>query len=154
MLDFVYDIDTPASEMTFSITQPNHGTAVLNGTEVTFTPERNNYSTANFTYTLHSGSYNLTRDVTIDIISVNDYPYVYDIVGFVASDEDEEVRIDFSSYDVEDGYNITFSFESTDNNLVDASSIVVEGTGEDRTIVFTPEVICTYWYTDLDDRGY
>ncbi len=143
LLDYVYDIDTPSSSMTFSITQPNHGTAVLNGIEVTFTPERNNYSTANFTYTLHSGSYNLTRDITIDIISVNDYPYVYDIVGYVASDEDEEVRIDFSSYDVEDDYNVTFSFVSSDGTLVDVSGIVVEGTGEHRTIVFTPEAICT-----------
>lgn len=57
-----------------AVGEPLHGTAVIQGSRIKYTPEPNFYGTDSFTYTVGDGQSTDGATVTITVISVNDLP--------------------------------------------------------------------------------
>ena len=69
----------PAPLSLVSVTQPAHGTAVIQGTAVLYTPEADFCGLDVFTYTVTDGGGTDTGVVTVQVVCVNDGPTTEDI---------------------------------------------------------------------------
>ncbi len=81
--------DTDADLQTLTVTAVSgatHGTVVLAGTTITFTPVANYFGPATFNYTVSDGSLTDTGAVTITVIGVPDAPIAVDDTRTVQSD--------------------------------------------------------------------
>ncbi|MBN2534616.1 MAG: tandem-95 repeat protein, partial [Spirochaetales bacterium] len=98
--------DTDIDGDTLSIAgigQPEHGTTVINGNSVDYTPEADYYGTDTFVYGVFDGTMAATGTVTITVISINDPPVA--VEDNVVMDEDTTVTIDVlaNDYDIDGG---------------------------------------------------
>ena len=94
--------------LTFNLaSNPQNGTASLDGADVTYNPNANYYGSDTFTYNASStnGTSNLGT-ITINVSPVDDAPTTYDIS--TTTDEDTSVDITFS-YDEVDNEQVSFT---------------------------------------------
>ena len=101
------DIDNDQDDLVYSIaTNPSHGTAVLNGNQVTYTPAANYNGTDSFTYRVNDGSLNSSpATISITVEAVNDAPVAN--AQSVTTSEDTEKAIILTGSDV-DGDALTY----------------------------------------------
>jgi hypothetical protein len=57
-----------------SVSEPVHGTAVIQGSRIKYTPKPNFHGSDSFTYTIGDGEFTDVATVNITIVSVNDLP--------------------------------------------------------------------------------
>jgi VCBS repeat-containing protein len=138
------DNDVP---LTFAIaTPPAHGTAVLNGDVVTYSPDANYNGADSFTFTVFDGEdVSLPGTISITVFPVNDAPTTLDVTG--ETDEDTSALFTLLGDDI-DGDALTYF-------VVDApahGAVVING----ATATYTPSQdfngsdSFTYWVADPD----
>lgn len=105
--------DADGNALTYSITQPVHGTAILSGTgpTVIYTPAPDYNGTDYFTFRAYDGAeYSNTATVTIAVTPVNDTPEAY--AQAVSTTQDTSVSTTLTGSDVDDGDALTFAIVS------------------------------------------
>jgi hypothetical protein len=68
------DSDAEGARLTVTSVSSTNGTAVINGTNIVYTPPANYFGTALLDYTISDGTNLATARVTVTVISVNDAP--------------------------------------------------------------------------------
>jgi hypothetical protein len=124
--------DQDGDSLSYSITQPSNGSAVLgeDGVTVTYTPDANFNGTDSFTYMANDGTANSApATVTVSVSAVNDAP-VADVKD-VTTSEEGSVTITLSGSD-QDGDSLSYSITQPSNG----SAVL----GEDGvTVTYTPD---------------
>src|SRR6056300_1211702 len=124
--------DQDGDSLSYSITQPSNGSAVLgeDGVTVTYTPDANFNGTDSFTYRANDGTANSApATVTVSVSAVNDAP-VADVKD-VTTSEEGSVTITLSGSD-QDGDSLSYSITQPSNG----SAVL----GEDGvTVTYTPD---------------
>ncbi|MEZ4667719.1 MAG: cadherin-like domain-containing protein [Anaerolineae bacterium] len=142
------DVDGDALSVT-SVTQPANGTAIINGTEVTYIPNANFNGVDSFTYTVSDGNGGIdTATVNVTINPVNDDPVAIDDIA--ETNEDVAVIIDVLSNDTDvDGD--TLSIES----VTQPTTGTVTNNGDDVTYAPNTNFNGTdsFTYTINDNNG-
>ncbi len=115
------------------------GAAVVNpdGT-ITYTPKADFFGVDAFTYTLddgHGGT--ATATVTITVQNVNDLPVIGGLNSKYQTDEDIALAVPFTIFDA-DGDVLTLTIASGNTTLFPEGSLVLTGTGGNRTLTATP----------------
>lgn len=101
------DTDIDGDNLSVSaVSSAVHGTVVINGANIEFTPTQNYHGIASFVYTITDGVLTDTATVTITINSVNDAPI--STAGSATTLEDTSVEITLAATDV-DGDVLTYS---------------------------------------------
>jgi VCBS repeat-containing protein len=80
------DTDAERAPLTVINISSTNGTAVINGTNIVYTPSANYYGTVLFSYTMSDGTNSATAKVTVTVISVNDAPVGNDDAYSTAED--------------------------------------------------------------------
>jgi hypothetical protein len=136
------DPDTDDTLVIGAVGIPNLGMATTDGTTVTYTPVNQMLDyIAVLTYTISDGSLSDTATVTINVSADNDPPTISDIpdqrttVGVTAGPipflvEDAETPAD----------SLVLTVASSNLALIPPSSIVLGGSGPNRTVTVTPTV--------------
>jgi hypothetical protein len=127
------DTDVDGDFLTVTgVTDPGHGTAVINGDgTVTYTPTENYNGVDRFTYTASDGNGGFDRTVTVTVTPVNDAPVAND--DSAGTLEDTSVTIDVLANDSDvDGDTLTVT------GVTDPShgTVVINGDG---TVTYTPD---------------
>jgi CSLREA domain-containing protein len=140
------DNDVDGDSLTVaSVTQPAHGSAANNGTNVSYTPNPNYCGPDTFTYTVSDGNGGTdTATVSITVTCVNDVP-VADAGGPYSGNEAATVQLDGSgSEDVEGPVTYSWTITPQTGSLNDpgpgASCSFVDGTTASSE---KPKVSCT-----------
>jgi CshA-type fibril repeat protein/VCBS repeat-containing protein len=76
-----------------AVGQASHGTAVISGNQIVYTPDANFNGTDTFTYTVSDGELTDTATVTVNVDPVNDVPVVSGPVDLGSMDEDGSLLI-------------------------------------------------------------
>ncbi len=132
-----------------AVTQPDHGTVVNNGSDVTYTPDPDFHGVDTFTYAACDGNGCTTfATVTVTVFPVNDPPIAQDDSG--TTDEDVPVAIDVLDND-SDPENDSLSVES----VTQPPNGSVQSSGTDVTYTPDPNVhgVDTFTYTITDGDG-
>jgi cysteine-rich repeat protein len=79
------DVDGPAATVT-AVAAGSHGTVLLTGTTITFTPEADYVGAAHFDYTVSDGALTDVGRVTVTVTPVNDPPVAIDDSATTAED--------------------------------------------------------------------
>ncbi|MGH9991757.1 MAG: Ig-like domain-containing protein, partial [Nitrososphaera sp.] len=133
IIDIISNVFDPEGDsiMITNITQPSHGTAVLNpDNSVTYTPDPNYNGQDSFDFTVSDGNGGeATGTVTITVGAVNDVPLSND--GSASVDEDTASDIQLNATDV-DGDSMTFTMLSMPSHgaaiMTDSVNGIVEYT--------------------------
>lgn len=126
-----------------SYTEPVHGTLLDNGDETFYyTPDPDYYGTDTFTYTITDGLLNSTGTVNITITSVNDAPRLSTPADLPwTMDEDTPTSFPIHIYDPETpADNLVIRITSSDQNIIPDTSIDLNGSGSDKTLLLTPKL--------------
>ena len=108
--------DADGDTLTYSITQPNNGVAVLSENFVTYTPKANFNGVDNFTYRSNDGKSNsLVAKVTIQVSPVEDPPIASDLA--INTKENTQIEITLSGIDP-DGDVLTYSIGNAENGQI------------------------------------
>lgn len=99
ILDNAYDPDGDPISIT-AVTQPSHGTIVVNGGTVTYIPVANYNGPDSFDFTISDGT-GLATDGTVHIhvISVNDAPIASDTVAITSEEAPVQITLDATDVD-------------------------------------------------------
>jgi len=135
-----------------SVTQPNYGTATVNGDgkTVTYRPNPNFFGTDNFSYTADDGAGGTASElVTVVVKPVNDNPVAVDDAGSTTQDSSATIAVLDNDSDV-DGDSLTVVSVSSSN---DGTAVI----NSDNTVTFTPNAnflgSTTLTYEVSDGRG-
>jgi len=144
------DSDPDSDSLTVqSVTQPDNGSVVNNGTDVTYIPDSEFSGIDVFTYTISDGNGGTdTATVTIAVAAVNDPPSAQDDSD--STDENTPVNIDVLPNDSDpDGDNLTVQSVTQPDN----GSVINNGTD----ILYTPNAdfngVDIFTYTISDGSG-
>ncbi len=144
----VLDNDTDPEGDTLSIdsvTEPSHGTAVISGTDIVFSPDDNYNGTDSFSYTVSDGHGGTdTAEVTVTISSVNDAPTIAkypDEEEDWTMDEDTPKPFSFVVSDVETASeSLIITINSLDKDVIANPGIVLSTNEEgQKVITVTPQ---------------
>jgi hypothetical protein len=120
---------------------PGNGAATISGTtQIIYTPTLNFNGTSVFTYTASDGVLTDTARVTITVTPVNDTPTISAIGDLTIMVDSTAGPIQFTVGDVESGGALTVTRSSNNITLVPNGSIVLGGSGLNRTVTITPAV--------------
>ncbi len=155
--------DSDPDEDTLSISavsNPKHGTATINGTNVDYVPTKDYYGTDYFTYTVSDGNGGTaTATVHITLKPANDAPTIAQITSGPEGwtmDEDTTTSFDFVVADAETAVSgLIIKITSLDGEIIKTAKIALS-TNEagNKTITVTPEadahgdVRITIWASD------
>lgn len=138
------DYDVEKSPLTVASVLASNGTAVINGTNVVFTPAPNFNGIATLSYVVSDGTASATGSVTITVAAVNDAPVA--INDSITTAEDTSIAISVLANDTDwDSATLTIASVSTTNGTA-----AISGTN----VVFTPAtnyngaVVLSYAVTD------
>ncbi len=113
-----------------SVTQPNHGSVVISGLQVNYTPAANYSGSDNFNYTINDGKgKTATATVSVTVTAVNDAPVA--VTDSTTTDEDMAVNISVLANDSDIALD-ALSIQSVTQGTNGSASI--NGT----TVVYTP----------------
>jgi hypothetical protein len=103
--------DPDGDALTYTVTQPSHGSVSVSGNVATYVPALNYNGPDSFTYTVAdpSGTASDACPVTVEVTPVNDAPVCSDALA--VTDEDVAVNISLVASDV-DSADLTFSIVS------------------------------------------
>jgi VCBS repeat-containing protein len=108
------DLDGDSLSLT-SVSNPIHGSVVIDGNNIVFTPTANYNGSASFDYIISDGYLTDTATVNITVVPVNDAPVAND--STVLASQDTLVTINLSASDI-DGDPLTYSIETGVSNGV------------------------------------
>lgn len=124
------------------VTDPEHGTAVVNGDQtVTYTPNPNYSGTDSFVYQLDDGNPGGvdTGTVTINVIEIPDAPVITDLTYLHTTLEDTPVDVTFTVTDQDTPYaDLEITITSSNTTLFPSSAIVLSGDEGAKTVTLTP----------------
>ena len=109
--------DQDGDSLSYSITQPSNGSAVLgeDGVTVTYTPDANFNGTDSFTYMANDGTANSApATVTVSVSAVNDAPVAQNIT--INTNKNSEVEITLVATDIDVTDELTFTIEKSPIN--------------------------------------
>ena len=135
------DTDADSDPLTLeSVTQPAHGTAAIEGSQVRYTPLANYSGADAFSYTVGDGTDTATADVSVTVTAVNDAPTAN--ATSATTSAGTPVTIELSGTDLET-CQLTFTFSDLPNNGGIGSptnqSCTAGTPNTDRaTVVYTP----------------
>lgn len=136
------DIDlssTPDEKLTIlSITQPAHGTTLIQNNKVLYTPDLNWSGTDSFTYLISDRKgITSTAKVTVKVASVNDAPAFYDLPTEVTVNEDSgQHELVFTISDVETSTeSLMIQVSSSNLSVLPFAGITLGGLGNDEGII-------------------
>lgn len=145
----VGDDDTPLADLEVSGSAANPPdlveSIVHSGTgatrTLTITPKENQNGSTEITVTVTDDTTPVTTTFSLDINAVPDAPRLTGLVD-TTIDEDEALSLPFTLADPDSDLDtqITFILSSSDQGRVKNGSIVVTGTGGNRTLALTPEL--------------
>jgi hypothetical protein len=121
-------------------TNPSNGTLSGDPPNLTYTPNTNYYGSDNFTFTVNDGVVDSDpATITITVEQINDPPVVSEIQDQEIDEDNSTGNIQFTVSDIDTDLEfIILSASSSNNALVPHDNIVIEGTGENRTISVSP----------------
>jgi CSLREA domain-containing protein len=134
------DADVESDALSISgVTDPAHGTAVVDNGKINYTPAKDYNGSDSFTYTVsdgHGGTDTATVNVTVN--PVNDAPTVAVAAGGACGTNDRSGTINLTVNDP-DGQTQTGSLklsatDTTNTNLVPTSNVTFGGSGASRTL--------------------
>ena len=136
-------LNTSETKTIFSVSDPTHGTAVIESGKVRYTPDTNWYGTETFSYTMQdaAGSQK-TADITVTVAAVNDAPTISGITGPITVNEDTSTgALSFTVGDVEDSAGtLTVTLSATSKaTLIDSSRLTFTNSGATRTVSILPK---------------
>ena len=115
-----------------AVSNPLHGIAVINGTDVFYTPALNYNGSDTFTYTLTDGYLQDTASVNVTISSVNDAPEAAGDTAITV--EDVAVTVDVLANDSDpDGDDLAITALSSPLH----GTAVISGTGDAAVVIYT-----------------
>jgi VCBS repeat-containing protein len=134
---------TDEASQTLSVTavsNPLHGTILLDAGGATFTPDANFFGNASFDYTISDGAGGSdTGTVAVAVSSVNDDPTISDIADQTIDEDGDTGALSFTITDVETAAgDLAVSASSSDTSLVPNANIAFGGSGTNRTVTVTP----------------
>jgi PKD repeat protein len=123
-----------------SVTQPAHGTATTDGTDVTYTPEADYCGEDGLTYVVSDGALTNTAAVSVSVTCVNDPPQV-EAGPDQAADEGDVVSLSGSFTDPDEGgtHTIAWNFDdgSTASNVLTPTHIYADDGAYTATLTVT-----------------
>ena len=134
------DVDS-GDTLTWSASEPDHGTVTGGGPagEFTYVPDADFDGSESFTITVSDGHGGEdTIDVAVTITDLNNDAPTASAIGSQSTDEDTPLEIPFTVGDPDTGDVLTITVGSSDPTLLPAGSLVLSGTGSDRTLTVTP----------------
>lgn len=145
----VSDIETPAADLTLSPASSNSGlvppaniTFSGNGTDrvVNIAPAHDQYGVADITLTLHDASGGMTAmTFRLTVGPSNDLPTITAIADLTVSENSTIPPIGFVIGDAETpSTNLTLVVNSSNPALLPAASILLNGSGSNRTVTLNP----------------
>lgn len=126
-----------------SVGSPSHGTLVNNGNNsLTYTPAADYNGTDSFTYVITDGSLNKTGTVSITIRALNDAPRLSTSADQPWTlDEDTPTSFPLHIYDPETpADNLVIRITSSNQTILPDTSISLQGTGQDKTLLLSPSL--------------
>jgi len=140
--DLFTDADSDDTGIVKSISannNPNLVSAVINDNTMTLTFAPNQSGIAYITILGTSGGKSAENTFGVTITPVNDAPVISVIQNQSTDDSKSPGPLAFTVNDTETGAeNLTISGKSSDTNLVPDTSIILGGSGENRTLTVTP----------------
>jgi predicted extracellular nuclease len=126
--------DVDGDILTYTYTQPAHGSVTGSGPIVTYTPNPNYNGADSFTFKVNDGATDSnTATITIDVTSVNDAPAIAVAAGQCLADFRGIDSLTLA--DVESAAaSLTLSATSSNTTLVPSGNITFAGTGASRTV--------------------
>ena len=92
--------DTDGDSLTYTVTQPSHGTVSLNGENATYTPDANYSGADSFTFYASDGEYNSDiPTISITVTAVNDAPYIASAVADITTNEDTQTTYNLKTHE-------------------------------------------------------
>jgi Ca2+-binding RTX toxin-like protein len=126
--------DVEGDSLTYSYTQPVHGTVTGTGPNVTYTPAANYNGPDSFTFKANDGTVDSNvATVSITVTPVNDAPTVTVAAGQCVNDFRGLDNLTISDADTAVG-SLTLSATSSNTTLVPNGNITFGGSGANRTI--------------------
>ncbi len=125
------------------IAGPSHGNAVIDGTNILYTPALNYFGFDEFTYQIKdSGGATATAVVSLTVNAVNDYPQTDGLLSEYSCNEDSSITISFNLTDVETPpETLTMQVVSGNTTVVAQNRVVItdlEDTDPEVSIKITP----------------
>ncbi len=132
-----------------SVSAPAHGTAVIQGTGISYTPDPDFNGQDTFSYTISDGQASATGNVTIDVAPINDAPVALDDPATTAEDTSVTIEVLINDSDPE---NDPITLDSASNPSNGTASINPNG-----TILYAPgpnfHGTDSFVYTISDPQG-
>ncbi|MDD5016736.1 MAG: Ig-like domain-containing protein, partial [Eubacteriales bacterium] len=111
----------------------SNGTAIVDGTNIKYTPAANWYGVDSFTYTATDGEYTDTGVITVTVLSVNDAPAFVTMPDTMSLTEDgDDGSGTFSVTDIETpaGDLVVTVYSSTNSTLVGTGDVTLTSNGD------------------------
>ena len=143
----ISDEDTSSSLLTVSASSSNTTVVPASGLAfggsgssrtLTITPAENQNGSVSITVSVSDGVRVTSRSFTAYITAINDSPTISTISAKTINEDSSTGAISFNVNDIEIGGGVTVSASSSNTTLVSVSSIVLGGSGTNRTVTVTP----------------
>ncbi len=110
-------------------TGPSHGSAVIDGTNIIYTPALNYFGIDEFTYQIKDkGNATATAVVSLTVNAVNDYPQAEGLLSEYSCNEDSNITVSFNLTDVETPpETLTMQVVSGNTTVVPQNRVVITG---------------------------
>ena len=133
VLDNEISSNTSTVSITF-ITQPSNGSAVVNGSNVEYTPSGNYNGTDSFRYSIANNFGGVaTATVNVTVIPVNDAPEMATIAAQSVVEDSPFITIPLASTDIDDGASVVYSVQINNSGL---ATVTVNGSN----LIITPNI--------------
>ncbi len=138
------DLDTNPGDESLTVTdvsEPGHGSAVIQANQIVYTPAQDYYGSDTFTYTVRDeGGLEDTATVTVEVTAVNDPPVISAVENQTISEDSSTGALSFTVTDVDnDDSTLDIAAVSSDTDTIALSGIVIiSGGGSSRTVTVTP----------------
>ncbi len=123
------------------MSEPGHGTAVIQAGQIVYTPAQDYNGSDTFTYTVQDvGGLEDTATVIVGVTAVNDPPVISAVENQTISEDSSTGALSFTVTDVDnDDSALDVSAVSSDTDTIAQSGIVIiSGGGSSRTVTVTP----------------
>jgi hypothetical protein len=145
---FISDVETQASNLILSRESSNTllvpvDNIVFDGSDgnrtVTITPADDQNGLTEITITVSDGENTVSNSFNLTVNAVNDPPTISNIADQNTDEDVDTPAIPFSIFDKETSASTLILTKSSSNpSLIPESNIVIEGSGENRTVTITP----------------
>jgi len=134
----VQDID--GDNINFSVDEPEHGTIIVDGTQITYIPDHDYAGADSIVVNYSDGTVQKSSSVNVNVLQVNDEPII-EATNEVYMIEDSVQEIIFSASDIEDGENVEINVQSDNGTAIVQDGMIIYSPNADYngtdTIIIT-----------------